>query len=209
MHSHSARGFLPAAGHDWFLPLYDPFTKLLGIAKAHRALIAQASLGSNDRVLEVGCGTGNLVLLLKKLRPGADVVGLDPDAKALSRARKKALRASVSIQFDEGFADAMPYEDDSFDRVLSSFMFHHLEDKTPALREIRRVLKPGGRLELLDFAGHDDRIPFKWLHAHQQLHDNSEAHVLGFLREAGFADPKKLSEHSLLLGRSAYYQAPK
>jgi ubiquinone/menaquinone biosynthesis C-methylase UbiE len=81
------------------------------------------------------------------------VVGLDPDPKALAIAKRKAQRAGLAIQLDQGFSDGLPYPDASFDRVFSSLMFHHLkaEEKAATLREVRRVLRPGGSLHLLDF----------------------------------------------------------
>src|SRR6266481_5484920 len=117
----TTRTYLPAAGHDWFLPLYDPFVKLLGGDRARRTLLDHAAIRPNHRVLDIGCGTGTLVLLIKRLHPDADVVGLDPDPKALARSRRKAERATVRIQFDRGFADALPYPEASYDRVFSSF----------------------------------------------------------------------------------------
>src|SRR5215510_271799 len=131
------RTYIPAAGHDWALPLYDPFVKLLGGARARKALLDQAAIQSGQRVLDIGCGTGSLVTLIKRLHPGVDVVGLDPDPKALIRARRKAERASVLIQLDRGFSDELPYPDASFDRVFSSFMRHHLQagERERTLRE--------------------------------------------------------------------------
>src|SRR5688572_3323558 len=132
----SRKTFVPAAGRDWLLPLYDPLTRLLGAERARRGLVEQAALRPGQRVLDVGCGTGSLTLLIKRLYPQVDVVGLDPDAKALDRARRKAARAGLPIAFDQGFADRLPYEDQAFDRVFSSLMFHHLElpDKLQMLR---------------------------------------------------------------------------
>jgi ubiquinone/menaquinone biosynthesis C-methylase UbiE len=118
--------YVPAAGHHWFLALYDPLVTLLGGDKTRRALAEQAALRPGQRVLEIGCGTGSLVLEIKRLHPDVEVVGLDPDPKALVRARRKAGRAAVSIQFDQGYSDELPYPDASFDRVFSSFMLHHL-----------------------------------------------------------------------------------
>ena len=74
-----SRPYLPGMGRDWLLPLYDPFTRLLGAGDAHRQLAAQADLGSAGQVLEIGCGTGNLALLIKRARPQLEVTGLDPD----------------------------------------------------------------------------------------------------------------------------------
>src|SRR5438046_2380861 len=164
------RTYLPAAGHDWFLPLYDPFVKLVGGDRARRALLEQAGVRSGQRVLDVGCGTGTLAVLIKRLHPDVDVVGLDPDPKALARARRKAEREAVSIRLDRGFSDELPYSAASFDLVFSSLMFHHLsaEEKGPTLREIRRVLRPGGFLHLLDFGGRALRVP-RHTSPHRQL----------------------------------------
>src|SRR5215510_6169453 len=114
----SSRTYLPAAGHDWGLPFYDPFVKLFGGDAARRALLDQSALQPGQRVLDVGCGTGTLATLIKQLHSEVEVIGLDPDPKALARARSKAARAAVTIQFDQGFGDQLPYPEASFDRVL-------------------------------------------------------------------------------------------
>jgi ubiquinone/menaquinone biosynthesis C-methylase UbiE len=206
------RTYLPAAGRDVFLPLYDPFTKLFGFDGARRALLDQAALRPGFRVLDVGCGTGTLAVLIKRLYPSVDVVALDPDPKALARGRRKAERAGVAVRFDRGFSDALGYPDGVFDRVFSSMMFHHLEeaDKEPTLREIRRVLKPGGRLELLDFEGpdaHAHGFLSRMIHSHARLRGNAAARVLDLLVWAGFDAPEKAAEQETLFGRVAFYQA--
>ncbi len=202
------RTFIPAAGRDWALPLYDPLVKLIGGDRARRTLV-EAGIRPGQRVLDVGCGTGSLATLIKRLHPTADVVGLDPDPKALARARRKAERASVQIRLDRGFSDALPYADASFDRVLSSFMFHHLqaEEKAKTLHEARRVLKPGGRLYLLDFGGPEsgtDRSLTRRLHSSHLLRDNSEDGILELMRHAAFEDPKTVSAGSMVFGLVAY-----
>jgi ubiquinone/menaquinone biosynthesis C-methylase UbiE len=212
MTAKSERTFLPAAGHDFLLPIYDPFTKLFGFDRARRMLLDQAALQPQHRVLDVGCGTGTLAVLIKRLYPTIDVVALDPDPKALARAQRKAERAAVSIRFDRGFSDALGYPDAAFDRVFSSMMFHHLDnaDKDSALAEIRRVLKPRGRLEFLDFAGpqsHGHGALGRLIHSHHRLTDNTEDRILERLSRAGFSDPRKVGDHSTLFGRVAYYQA--
>lgn len=147
------RTYFPAAGHDWALPLYDPLLKLLGADSARRLLLEHSDLRPGQRVLDIGCGTGTLVVLIKRVCPEISIVGLDPDPKALARAKKKAARAGASIQFDQGFSDELPYSDASFDRVFSSFMFHHVNanEREKTLREVRRVLSSEGSVHLLDF----------------------------------------------------------
>lgn len=206
------RTFMPAAGRDLFLPLYDPLTKLFGLSRMHAMLIEHAGLKPTFKVLDVGCGTGTLAVTIKRQFPTVDVVALDPDLKALARGERKARKANVAIQFDRGFSDALPYERQQFDRVFSSMMFHHLveDDKEPTLREIRRVLKPGGRLELLDFEGpdaHAHGFLSRMIHSNERLRGNASAHVLELLVWAGFPTPRRVDEQQTLFGRVAFYQA--
>jgi ubiquinone/menaquinone biosynthesis C-methylase UbiE len=210
--TNSERPFLPAAGHDWFLPLYDPVTRLLGVDTARQALLEQAALQRQHRVLDLGCGTGTLAVLIKRLYPTVDVVGLDPDPRALARAERKAQRAAVSVRFDQGFAGALGYPDATFDRVFSSMMFHHLaEDERPRmLHEIRRVLRPGGRLELLDFAGGQSNghgMVGRLIHSHHRLKDNTEGRILSLMAQAGLVNAKKVGDRTALFGRIEFYQA--
>jgi ubiquinone/menaquinone biosynthesis C-methylase UbiE len=212
--SETRREFLPAAGRDVFLPLYDPVVSFMGAARAREELIKQASIQPNQRVLDLGCGTGTLVVLLKRKYPAAEIVGVDPDPKALQRAQKKIRRAGVAVQLDEGFADELPYEAGTFDRVLSSFMLHHLEEheREKTLREVLRVLKPVGTFHLLDFAGGEDKAPGRLgrlVNSHARLEDNSQQRILQLMRRAGFTNAEKVKDGSLLFGLlpTAYYQA--
>jgi ubiquinone/menaquinone biosynthesis C-methylase UbiE len=206
----SERTFLPAAGRDLFLPFYDPLTKLLGIAGFHGLLLEQAALQPHFKVLDVGCGTGTLAVMIKRHHPTVEIVALDPDPKALARAQRKASRARVSIQFDRGFADALPYERGVFDRVFSSMMFHHLRkgEKETMLREIHRVLKPGGRLEFLDFViSSRHGLLARMLHPQQFLADNADARLLQFMTRAGFTRARNVGHRDTLFGRLGFYQA--
>lgn len=189
----SQRSFLPGMGVDWLLPLYDPLTRLLGLDTVRRNFLLQADLRPGLRVIDVGCGTGTLAVLMKSLFPDVDVVGLDPDEKALARAGRKARRRGALVRFERGYADALAYPDGYFDRVFSSFMFHHLgrDEKRRMVGEARRVLKPGGVLHLLDFAGpnagdHRPR-PHLW-RAHHRLEDNDEHTIGGLLNDAGLTE---------------------
>jgi ubiquinone/menaquinone biosynthesis C-methylase UbiE len=217
------RTFLPAAGRDLFLPLYDPLVTLLGGNRSRQELIDQASISSGQRILDIGCGTGSFVVLLKRQCSDVDIIGLDPDPKALRRASDKAKRAGVAIQFDRGFADELPYESQTFDRVFSSLMFHHLDEQTQekTLREVMRVLKLGSSFHLLDFASghsslarshtshglHDHLMRF--FHPRDRVQDNSDASLIELLRAAGFRSAEKVKDGHMLLGllRTASYRA--
>lgn len=209
--THAGQHFLPAMGRDWLLPLYDPLTALLGLNSVRRRLIDHAALTGGSRVLDVGCGTGTLAILIKKRNPAITVVALDPDGRALAKGERKARRAGTTIDFNRGFAGALPFPDRSFDRVFSSLMLHHLDPdaKAQALREIRRVLRPNGRFHLADFSPSVADGGLSRLHSHRRLTDNSESHLLALLTDAGFADAAVVASSSLLGGRLrvAYFQA--
>src|SRR5918995_780266 len=102
--------YLPGMGHDWLLPLYTPLQRLLGFEPIHRQLVDQADIGPNHHVIEIGCGTGALSILIKRLHPQAEVVGLDPDPKALARAQRKAECEALSVQLDRGSRRSFPIQ---------------------------------------------------------------------------------------------------
>lgn len=185
------RPFVPAMGKAWLLPLYDPLTWLLRLGRTREALLAEADLRPGHRVLDIGCGTGTLAIHAKRSVPGAEIAGIDPDEMALGRARTKARRGGLDVRFETGRAGALPYPDASVDRVLSSYMFHHLEadEQRAMLNEARRVLKPGGRLHLQDFvaAGKAPRVLERLADAgFREARVESQGTIVGILHVASF-----------------------
>jgi ubiquinone/menaquinone biosynthesis C-methylase UbiE len=205
-HNHQEHDYLPAMGYDRLLPLYDTFTWLLGVPRVHRRLVALAGIEPGHRVLEIGCGTGNLTLRVQRMHPDAEVVGIDPDPLALARARRKAERAGLPVRWDRGKAGELPYPDESVDLVLSAFMFHHLDDteKRRALAEIRRVLRPGGQLHLVDIAGHHHGRAGRRMQRNERLRDNAGEGIPDRMREAGLADVRTGERGRL---RTTFYRA--
>ncbi|HXG02309.1 MAG TPA: methyltransferase domain-containing protein [Candidatus Binatia bacterium] len=106
-----------------------------------------------SHVLDVGCGTGSAVLRLASLAPDIRVCGIDISARMIARARGKVPPAIADrVEFRRAAADAIPYADHTFDRLLCTNSFHHYPDPDRALGEMLRVLVPGGRLVILENA---------------------------------------------------------
>ncbi len=141
---------------------YDAVSWLMSFGKAPAILkktVALAQPAAGEKVLDVGCGTGTLAIALReKVGPGGEVVGIDAAPEMIAVARDKAAKRGAGIDFRVGLIEEIPFPDDSFDLVLSSFMLHHLPEdvKREGLAEIRRVLKPGGRILVVDLAVHGD-----------------------------------------------------
>ena len=212
--------FLPAAGRDAFLPFYDMLTRSLGISRVHRRLIDRAGLAAGQRVLEIGCGTGNLSLRAKRAQPGIELIGSDPDPRALARAKRKA-RGLDGVRFERAYAQRLPYADATFDRVLSSLMLHHLDEgtKAAAIAEVRRVLRPGGSLNLVDFTGEGGHS--QGPHGMHNLHSllsrrvlksghlthNSGDDIRQMLNAAGLECTQVAAQDHPVMGQINYYQA--
>jgi ubiquinone/menaquinone biosynthesis C-methylase UbiE len=203
--------YLPAAGRDAFLPFYDLLTTVLGVRKVHRTLIDQAGLAAGQRVLEIGCGTGNLAIRAKRAEPGVDLVGSDPDPLALARAQRKA-RGLEGIRFERGYAQRLPYPDATFDRVLSALMLHHLDHDAAVATaaEVLRVLRPGGTLHLVDLAAQQHGMHgFLARRAAKSGHmaDNTGDGIPRLLAAAGL-EPAEVARHRhRVMGQISYYRA--
>ena len=171
---------------------------MFGVDTLRRELIDSAGLQSGQRVLDVGCGTGTLVIAAKRACPAVELIGLDPDPRALERARRKAARAGVDVRFDRGYGDALPYPVASFARVFSSLMLHHLDPATQRglLAEVRRVLEPGGNFHLMDFVHSNHGLHGLFRGTHRgalQPHFEPEQELLAQLQQAGFIDVRPAS----------------
>jgi demethylmenaquinone methyltransferase / 2-methoxy-6-polyprenyl-1,4-benzoquinol methylase len=131
---------------DRIAPVYDVMNRAItaGLDGRWRRLTARAVVSPGDRVLDACCGTGDLALAAEA--EGGRVTGLDFSSRMLERARRK----SAVIEWVQGDLLELPFGDASFDAVTVGFGVRHAEDLDAALRELRRVLRPGGRLAVLD-----------------------------------------------------------
>jgi demethylmenaquinone methyltransferase/2-methoxy-6-polyprenyl-1,4-benzoquinol methylase/phosphoethanolamine N-methyltransferase len=173
---------------------YDAVSWLMSFGKApaiRKKTVALAQPAAGEKVLDVGCGTGTLAIALRaKVGPGGEVVGIDAAPEMIAVARDKAAKQGADIDFRAGLIEEIPFPDDSFDLVLSSFMLHHLPDdiKRKGLAEIHRVLKPGGRFLVVDMTVHGDSFVghVMALFGHAERSNASELRAM--MDDAGFGE---------------------
>jgi demethylmenaquinone methyltransferase/2-methoxy-6-polyprenyl-1,4-benzoquinol methylase len=132
---------------DRIAPVYDVMNHLMtaGLDVRWRRLAAEAAVRIGDRVLDAACGTGDLAIADLKAGAGK-VTGLDFSEKMLERARSK----HASIEWVRGDMLALPFADETFDAATVGFGVRNVENLELGLRELRRVLRPGGRLSILE-----------------------------------------------------------
>lgn len=208
--------FLPALRFKALTRVYDPAVRWTTREDTFKQrLLEQAEVESGDRVLDLGCGTGTLAIMVKGRRPDAEVVGLDADPEMLGRAEAKAAEAGVEVGFDQGLSGQLPYPDDSFDLVLSSLFFHHLVlgDKRTTVAEIARVLKPGGRLHVADWGKPQDplmaalSLVIRYGDGPEPTRDNLSGRLPRIFEEGGLVDVAELGTLRTILGSLAFYRA--
>jgi len=193
--------YVPALSFRWLTPLYDALVEgPMSFARIRTDLLAQMGDLSDKKILDVGSGTGTMVVKIKQAHPTAEVTGLDGDPQILEIARAKARKRGMEIRLDQGMSFDLPYPDESFDVVLTSMMLHHLnrEDKQRTAQEMYRVLRPGGQLLGADFA--EPRSSFgkaiRPLTRHfERIAENVDGFLPVMLGEAGFRNYRENSRY--------------
>jgi demethylmenaquinone methyltransferase/2-methoxy-6-polyprenyl-1,4-benzoquinol methylase len=156
-------GTLPPEGvqrmFDRIAPVYDLMNRVMtaGLDQRWRRATAKAVVRTGDRVLDAACGTGDLAIIAAK--GGATVTGLDFSERMLERARHKA----PELEWVRGDLLALPFADASFDAATVGFGVRNVADLAGAIAELRRVLRPGGRLAVLEITR--PRGPLRWFYS--------------------------------------------
>ncbi len=147
----------PGSGEmfDQIAGRYDLLNRLMsmGIDQSwRRKTVAALKLPAGARVLDLATGTGDLALMIARLHTDARVVGSDPSSRMLEVGVQKVMRTGLAdrVQLEIGDAQALPYENDSFDGCCIAFGIRNVPDRSAALAEMARVTKPGGRVAVLE-----------------------------------------------------------
>lgn len=211
--------FTPAAGYRWLTPWYDIGIALLTRERLWRdALLLQLDPQPDDCIVDVGCGTGSLLLLTARKVPRAKLLGIDPDREILDRARTKTLRAGVTVLWKHGYlrdvADLVG--DGSVDKMVSSLVLHQvsLDEKIAGIAAMHRALRVGGQLHIADYGLQRStlmRTLFRWTVQRLDGLTNTEPNARGvlaqLLRDAGFVEVDERQVIATLTGSISLYAA--
>lgn len=166
-----------------------------------------------NNILDIGCGTATLAILIKKKYPNAQVIGLDGDSNILSIANKKIRVQNLNIQTINALSAYTPFNSNLFDIVTCTLMLHHLTDdeKIKTLSEAYRILKPNGEINIADF-GKAANIIMRFMYFIVQILDgfkNTQSNVQGkipdFMKQAGFKAIKETHKINTVAGTIALY----
>lgn len=208
--------FLPALRFQALTRVYDPVVRVTTREAAFKARIVElAAVRAGERVLDLGCGTGTLALAIGRSQPGAAITGVDGDEAMLAQAQDKLDHAGVEVELRQAMAQALPFEDASFDVVVSSLFFHHLvrEVKEQVAAEIVRVLRPGGRMVVADWSRPADlmmavaALGIRLLDGAEPTRDNLAGRLPAILTGAGLAEVVERDAFRTAFGRMALLTA--
>ena len=182
--------------------VFGPFLQL-----SDSAVLDLAEVSADDHVVDIGTGPGYLAFAAaRRVGPKGLAVGIDPSPEMIERARRRAMRRRSTAEYQLAAAESLPFDDGAFDAVVSRLVFHHLvgDLKALALREIGRVLKPGGRLVIADMSSRAARGGHHLVAHILGTHPEAERQLEELIANAGFIDVRSSRlMHGLLEGVSA------
>ena len=210
--------YIAALRYHWLTSLYDPVLRFtLRENTFKERLVRQANITANQHVLDLGCGTGTLTLMMKQQHEHAEIEGLDADSKTLEIAHAKLARDHLRVALHQGMSYALPFPDNTFDRVVSSLLFHHLtrDNKQRTLQEVWRVLKPDGELHVADWGQAQNglmRTAFltvQLLDGFETTRDHVNGSFLDIWMKTDFQHVRQTTSFQSLFGTITLFQATK
>ena len=214
----STTKFIPALGYDFLSDYYDLAIKLTMPEKKFRnKLVDFVNPQENEKILEFGFGTAQNIIILKQRFPNCNIQGVDIDPKIKSIAEYKLKKYGIKAQLFLYDGNKLPFEDNSFDKVYSSLVFHQLDriTKLKCLLEINRILKPNGELIIGDWG----KAKTKWmrfsfylvqlLDGFKTTTDNVNGLMIKYITDAGFKNALEVDYINTSIGTYSYYKAEK
>lgn len=209
--SYEKRAFVPAFGFDWMTPLYEPMMRI--VQPIRRQLVERARIEPGMSVLDFGSGPGQLALLIKEACPSARVVGVDVDPRIREIAARQVAAAGVDVEFLLGTLQELDLAPNSFDRILTGFVLHHLttEEKLTALSGLRELLRPEGQLHIVDLSEPRDAFArlgsygYRWTHGSDRIAANLEGRIPALLRDAGFTSVEESPCYPSMIGLAFWH----
>ena len=210
--------FTPALGYNWLTGLYDLAIRLTMPEKKFRTkLINLIEPKDNESILEFGFGTGQNIILAQQRNSKTKFTGVDIDPKIKEIAQNKKNKHGITLNLDLYDGKTFPYADNSFDKVFSSLVFHHLdrETKLSSLKEIHRVLKPNGQLIIGDWGKAKSKIMRIAFYAVQifdgfkTTNDNVKGLLPKYIQQSGFKYVTEIDFINMTIGTYSYYSATK
>jgi SAM-dependent methyltransferase len=210
--------FIPALKFSWLTRFFDPFLRItMPEREIKSVLIKQLNIKKSDNILDFGCGTATLTIMTKEMHSDAFVYGVDVDSKVLEIAKEKVNKRNLDIHLDIYDGTVLPYKDGTFDKVMTSLVFHHLKrnQKVNALHEIHRVLKHGGELHIVDFGKANNRVMAavsfipRLIDGLENTSDNVNGLIPVLMNEAGFMNVIENRKTITIFGSLSYYSAKK
>lgn len=197
--------YIPSLTFHRLTPVYDTVLGRLFPEAEIKRQIAVRIAAPGQSVLDLGCGTGTLAIMLRQAQSSGLIAGIDIDDAMLFRAKSKAEYAGTMLAFMQGTTTMLPLADNSFDVAVSSLVLHHLKrgQKVAAMRDAYRVLRPGGRFYIADFGPPHTvgtRLVSQLTRRLEEAGDNIAGFVPHFMAEAGFRDIHEFGAVATIMG---------